>query len=66
MKKIFNALQLTTLGIFATFMASPAHATLDTSGITVDTAAFYAIAALLLGALIGFWAVKRGLGLLGR
>ena len=66
MKKIFNALQLTTLGIFATLMASPAHASLDVSGVTVDTAAFYAIAGLLLGALIGFWAVKRGLGLLGR
>ena len=66
MKKIFNALQLTTLGLFATLMASPAHASLDLTGVTVDTTAFYTIAGLLIGALVGFWAVKRGLSLFGR
>jgi len=52
-----------TAGILAT---SPAHAALDLSGVSVDTADYITIATFLITALVAFWGIKKGLALLGR
>jgi hypothetical protein len=49
-----------------TLAASPAHAALDLTGISVDTADFMTIAAFLITALVGFWGVKKGMALFGK
>ncbi len=46
--------------------SSPAQAALDLTGVSVDTADYIAIATFLIGALVSFWGIKKGLGLLGR
>lgn len=53
-------------GLFTTVVASPAFAALDTTGLTVDTASYEAIALIVLGAGVGFWAIKKAIGLIGR
>lgn len=49
----------------AAMAASPAHAAIDLTGVTVDTTDYLAIAALLIGALVTFWGVKKGISLFG-
>ncbi len=46
--------------------ATPAHAALDLTGVTVDTADYITIATFLITALVAFWGIKKGIGLLGR
>jgi hypothetical protein len=46
--------------------ATPAFAALDLTGVSVDTADYTTIATFLITALVGFWGIKKGLGLLGR
>ncbi|WP_035240953.1 hypothetical protein [Desulfobacter vibrioformis] len=54
-------------GITGTVLtAKPAKAALDLSTVTVDTSDYVAIATFLIGALVAFWGIKKGLGLLGR
>lgn len=50
----------------ATIAASPAHAALDLTGVSVDTADYMTIAGFLVSALVGFWGVRKGLALIGR
>jgi len=51
----------------ATFLATtPAHAALDLTGVSVDTTDYITIATFLITALVAFWGVKKGIGLLGR
>ena len=46
--------------------STPAFAALDLTGVTVNTADYIAIASFMIGALVAFWGIKKGLGLLGR
>ena len=59
---------MTGIGAAATtaLLASPAHAALDLSGVTVDTSDYITIATFLIGALVTFWGIKKGLALFGR
>ena len=66
MKKLMNALKTAIFGFIAALMASPAHAAIDLTGVTVDTSDYIAIATFLITALVAFWGIKKGLGLLGR
>jgi len=55
------------VGIMAPLAAaSSSFAALDLSGVTVDTTDYVTIATFLVGALVAFWGIKKGLGLLGR
>lgn len=53
-------------GLMGSIVASPAFAALDLTGVEVDTTDYVAIATFLIGALVAFWGIKKGLGLLGR
>jgi len=66
MKKFKNAIVSGSLAAGAMIAASPAHAALDLSGVTVDTTDYVAIATFLVGALVAFWGIRKGLALLGR
>ncbi len=59
---------MTGIGVAATtaLLTSPAHAALDLSGVTVDTTDYITIATFLIGALVTFWGIKKGLSLFGR
>lgn len=59
---------LVGIGAAATALAvsSPAHAALDLTGVTVDTTDYITIATFLIGALVTFWGIKKGLGLFGK
>ena len=46
--------------------SQPAHAALDLTGVSVDTADYITIATFLITALVAFWGIKKGIGLLGR
>ncbi len=46
--------------------AAPAFAAIDLTGVTVDKTDYIAIATFLITALVAFWGIKKGLGLLGR
>ena len=46
--------------------AAPAHAALDLTGVTVDTTDYITIATFLIGAMVTFWGIRKGLGLFGR
>ena len=50
----------------AVMAAGPAHAALDLTGVTVDTTDYITITTFLIGALVTFWGIKKGLGLFGR
>ena len=50
----------------ALLATTPAHAALDLSGVSVDTTDYIAIATFLIGALVTFWGIKKGLALFGR
>ncbi len=56
------------LGAAATalIVSTPAHAALDLTGVTVDTTDYVTIATFLIGALVTFWGIKKGLSLFGR
>ena len=56
----------TVSGLATTVICSPAFAALDTTGVVVDTDSFEAIALIVLGAGVGFWAIKKAIGLIGR
>ena len=45
---------------------TPAHAALDLTGVSVDTTDYITIATFLIGALVTFWGIKKGLALFGR
>lgn len=47
-------------------IAQPAHAALDLTGVTVDTTDYITIATFLIGALVTFWGIRKGLALFGR
>ncbi len=68
MKKYFKAFAVFALfGFVATLAAvNPAVAALDLTGVTVDTADYITIATFLITALVAFWGIKKGIGLLGR
>ena len=78
MKKVKTAVKFCTrkikgLGVIgigiasgAAATSSPAFAALDLTGVTVDTADYVAIATFLITALVAFWGIKKGIGLLGR
>lgn len=53
-------------GITGAVVSSPAFAALDLTGVSVDTADYLTISKFLITALVAFWGVKKGLGLLGR
>lgn len=61
-----NAVAASLAGAVGSLLAHPAFAGLDMTGVTVDTADFMAIAGLLVTALIAFFGVRKGLGLLGK
>ena len=44
----------------------PAQAAIDLTGVTVDTSDYIAIATFLITALVAFWGIRKGIGLLGR
>lgn len=47
--------------------SQPAQAgTLDLTGVSVNTADYITIATFLITALVAFWGIKKGIGLLGR
>ena len=55
------------IGAAVTVMAAgPAHAALDLTGVTVDTTDYITIATFLIGAMVTFWGIRKGLGLFGR
>jgi S-adenosylmethionine:tRNA-ribosyltransferase-isomerase (queuine synthetase) len=56
----------TTATGFAIVSAGSAHAALDLTGVSVDTADYQTIATFLITALVGFWGIRKGLALLGR
>jgi len=41
-----------------------AHAALDLTGVSVDTTDYVTIAEFIIGALVAFWGIRRGLSLL--
>ncbi len=46
--------------------SQPAQAAIDLTGVTVDTTDYIAIATFLITALVAFWGIRKGIGLLGR
>ena len=50
----------------ALLASTPAHAALDLSGVSVDTTDYITIATFLIGALVTFWGIRKGLALFGR
>ncbi len=50
----------------ALMATTPAHAALDLTGVSVDTTDYITIATFLIGALVTFWGIKKGLALFGR
>ena len=68
MRKFFKSLSLLTVfGLIAAItVVNPSAAALDLTGVSVDTADYITIATFLITALVGFWGIKKGLGLLGR
>jgi len=61
MKKLFYMV----VGSFMA-MATSAHAALDLTGVSIDTTDFETIAVFVIGALVIFWGIKKGISLLGR
>lgn len=57
---------VTMLALLALIVSTPAHAALDLTGVSVDTADYITIATFLITALVAFWGIKKGIGLLGR
>ena len=64
MKKLFGYVPV--IGVPMFLAAGNAMAALDLTGVEVDTTDYVAIATFLIGALVAFWGIKKGLGLLGR
>jgi len=68
-KKIVEKVSAVKVALLSAIFAastSPAFAVLDLTGVTVDTADYIKIATFLIGALVAFWGIKKGLGLLGK
>ncbi len=64
-KKV-TAVKAAVLSAIVAATTSPAFAALDLTTVDVDTTDYIAIATFLIGALVAFWGIKKGLGLLGR
>jgi hypothetical protein len=47
-------------------MASSASAALDLTGVSIDPTDFETIAVFVIGALVIFWGIRKGISLLGR
>lgn len=60
---LFALLAVMGLGVV---VSGSAHAALTLTGVTVDTTDYITIATFLVTALVAFWGVKKGIGLLGR
>jgi len=56
------------MGIGSAIMltAGNAYAALDLSGVTIDTTDYETIALFLIGALVVFWGIRKGMALFGR
>jgi len=50
----------------AVITSNPAFAALDLTGVTIDTSDYITIAQFLIGGLVTFWGIKKGLGLFYR
>jgi hypothetical protein len=61
-----NAVSVSVASAGAVLMSTPAFAALDTSTLTVDDTAFYALAGIAVAAIIGVWMTKKGLAIFGR
>lgn len=57
---------LAVVGVAIMGLAAQAHAALDLSGVSVDTTDFETIAVFLIGALVVFWGIRKGIALIGR
>lgn len=60
--KVRNYLSAAAVAVLAA--AGSASAALDLTGVTVDTTDYISIATFLVTALVAFWGVKKGIGLL--
>lgn len=63
-KKIMVAVMAVIAGLVA--QANQALAALDLTGVSVDTTDFETIAVFVIGALVIFWGIRKGISLLGR
>lgn len=64
MKKLFGYVSAICASVV--LASGQAMAALDLTGVDVDTTDYIAIATFLVGALVAFWGIKKGLALLGR
>lgn len=70
MKKFYNSMKsrLAVLvgSVAGVAAAVPAHAAIDLTGVSVDTADYISIATFLITALVAFWGIRKGLALLNK
>jgi hypothetical protein len=52
------------VAVFFMAMATQAHAALDLTGVAIDTTDFETIAVFVIGALVVFWGIRKGIQLL--
>ena len=64
--KIINTVKVALFGLGGIVFPAVSHAALDLTGVVVDTADYVAIAEFLVGALVAFWGIRKGLALLSR
>lgn len=64
MKAAKAAVAAGVVGVVGT--ATNGFCAIDLTGVSVDTADYITIATFLITALVAFWGIKKGLGLLGR